>query len=109
MKYENEDITLEDMFREALAIERGGLPLARRRCLSFSRIVTLVNMAAAKPDWWHVNYIHHLNPELTYKQIAVLTNLQPYQVRDHIKRVQIPDDAYAALPDLDELWKKCNM
>ena len=58
--------------------------------------------------WWRVNYLHHMDPELTYRQIGILTGLEPYQVRDYAKRVLIPDDAYAALPSLDELWKKFN-
>ncbi len=109
MKYENEDITLADVLREALAIERGGLPLARRRCLSFSRIVCLGDMIAANPNWWRCNRLHFFCPELTHAQIAALLGLQPYQVRDALKKVRIPDDAYADLPDPDELWKKCNM
>ena len=109
MKYDNQDITLADMLREAVAIERDGFALARRRCLSFSRIICLADMAADKPMWWRVNRLHFFCPELTNSQIGVLLDLQPYQVRDYIKKVQIPDDAYAALPDPDELWKKCNM
>ena len=103
MKYENQDITLADMLREALQIERGGLALARRRCCSFSRIVVLADMVAANPDWWRCNRLHYFCPELSHQQIAKLLDLEPYQVRDAIKSVPIPDDAFAALPPLTEL------
>ena len=103
MKYDNQDITLADVLREALQIERGGLPLARRRCLSFSRIICLADYAVEHPVWWRVNRLHYFCPELTHKQIAKLLDLEPYQVRDAIKSVPIPDDAFAALPPLTEL------
>ena len=103
MKYENEDVTLADMLREALQIERGGLALARRRCCSFSRIVVLADMAAKRPDWWRANRLHFFCPELTHKELGRLLNLEPYQVRDALKAVPIPDDVYADLPTANEM------
>ena len=103
MKYENQDITLADMLREALQIERGGLPLARRRCCSFSRIVVLADMVAANPDWWRCNRLHYFCPELSHQQIADALELPRRTVTRNLADVPIPDDAFAALPPLTEL------
>jgi len=99
MKYENADVTLEDVLREALALEREGLALARRRCLSFRRVVCLADMAAERPLWWRVNRLHYFCPELTISQIAGLTGLHRHQVRDYLRNVEIPEDCYGNLPD----------
>jgi len=54
---------------------RGGLPLARRRCCSFSRIVCLADAIAANPNWWRCNRLHVFCPELTHAQIGALLGI----------------------------------
>lgn len=99
MKYTNVDITLADMLREALQIERGGLPLARRRCLSFSRIICLNDKTAAEPNWWWSNRLRYFDPELTTAEIAELLNIPRSTVVRLLRDVPIGEDVYAALPD----------
>ena len=109
MEYNNVDVTLADMLREALQIERGGFPLARRRCCSFSRIVVLADMVAANPDWWRCNRLHFFIPEMSHQQIADALELPRRTVTRNLANVEIGDDVYKDLPSPDELWKKCNM
>lgn len=103
MEYNNVDITLADMLREALQIERGGLALARRRCCSFSRIVCLADAIAANPDWWRCNRLHFFVPEMSHQQIADALELPRRTVTRNLANVRIGDDVYKDLPELHEL------
>ena len=103
MEYNNVDVTLADMLREALQIERGGLALARRRCCSFSRIVVLADAVAANPDWWRCNRLHFFCPELSHQQIADVLELPRRTVTRNLANVEIGDDVYKDLPDPHEL------
>ena len=108
MEYINVNPTLADVLREALQIERGGLPLARRRCCSFGRIICLNDKTAAEPNWWWSNRLHYFEPELTTAEIAELLNIPRSTVVRLLRDVPIGEDVYAALPSPDELWEKCN-
>ena len=102
MEYNNVDITLADMLREALQIERGGFSLARRRCCSFSRIVCLADAIAANPDWWRANRLHFFCPEMSHQQIADALELPRRTVTRNLANVRINDDVYKDLPDIPE-------
>ena len=102
MEYENQDITLADMLREALQIERGGLALARRRCCSFSRIVCLADAIAANPDWWRCNRLHFFVPEMSHQQIADALELPRRTVTRNLANVRIDDDVYKDLPEIPD-------
>ena len=102
MKYQNEDITVAEMLREALAIERDGLAMARRRCLSFRRIVRLADAVAKNPDWWRCNRIHFFMPELSHQQIADALEIPRRTVTRNLARVEIDEDVYNDLPEIPE-------
>lgn len=106
MKYQNEDITVAEILREALAIERDGLAMARRRCLSFRRIVRLADAVAENPDWWRANRLHFFCPELTHREIADILGLPRRMVTRYLSHVEIDEDVYKDLPEIPEppLW-----
>lgn len=62
------------------------------------RIVTLCDHAAGHPEWWQVNRLHFFMPELTTRQLADLTGLEPCQVREFLKSIEISDECYNNLP-----------
>lgn len=64
------------------------------------RIVALCDLCADRPDWWRSNRNHIFCPELTNREIADLLGLRPHQIRDYIRAVEISDDCYANLPEL---------
>lgn len=66
------------------------------------RIVTLCDHAAGHPEWWQVNRLHFFMPELTTRQLAGLTGLENFQVREALKNVEITDDCYKKLPKMEE-------
>lgn len=66
------------------------------------RIVTLCDHAAGHPEWWQVNRLHFFMPELTLRQLADITGLENFQVREALKNVEITDDCYKKLPKMEE-------
>ena len=66
------------------------------------RIVTLCDHVAGHPEWWQVNRLHFFMPELTYRQLADITGLENFQVREALKNVEITDDCYKKLPKMEE-------
>ena len=62
------------------------------------RIVCLADKCAETPTWWKVNKLHFFMPELTTRQLADLTGLEPCQVREFLKSIEISDECYNNLP-----------
>ena len=64
------------------------------------RMICALDKAAESPDWWKVNRIHIFCPEMTQGDIAAFLDLRKPAVKHYIHHVEIPADAWEALPPI---------
>ena len=64
------------------------------------RMICALDKASENPDWWKVNRLHIFCPEMTQAEIGAFLDLRKPTVKHYINHVEIPADAYEALPPI---------
>ena len=111
---ELETVTMEAFFEAMKALKHlqrisdleGDVRLRRAlrltlRTLTLERIICAMDKAADNPDWWKANRLHIYCPEMTLSDIAKFLKIRKVSVKYYIKAVEIPADAYEALPPVE--------
>ena len=94
-------LSIGKILKSATETEQHGWDSVRARILTERRIVAALDRAANTPDWWRVNRMHYYHPELSHLQIANLLGVSRQTVTHWINCVEIPEDDYDTLPQMD--------
>ena len=94
-------LSIRKILKSATETEQHGWDSVRARILTERRIVAALDRAANTPDWWRVNRMHYYHPELSHLQIANLLGVSRQTVTHWINCVEIPEDDYDTLPQMD--------
>ena len=94
-------LSIGKILKSATETEQHGWDSVRARILTERRIVAALDRAANTPDWWRVHRMHYYHPELSHLQIANLLGVSRQTVTHWINCVEIPEDDYDTLPQMN--------